>query len=89
LAFPAVRHIGPLAQDFAGAFGLGEADRHITAIDADGVAFAAIQGLNQKLEETNAALQAQLSARAADLQALKQSVLELSQALARLTQPPR
>jgi len=33
-----IRHIGPMAQDFARAFGVGEDDRHITSIDADGVA---------------------------------------------------
>jgi hypothetical protein len=45
------RHIGPMAQDFKAAFGLGADDRHIATVDADGVALAAIQGLNQKLEE--------------------------------------
>jgi hypothetical protein len=45
-----VRHLGPLAQDFHAAFGLGESDRTITSVDADGVALAAIQGLNQKVE---------------------------------------
>jgi hypothetical protein len=47
---PATRHIGPMAQDFAQAFAVGEDNRHITGIDADGVALAAIQGLNEKLE---------------------------------------
>jgi hypothetical protein len=46
-----IRHIGPMAQDFREAFGLGEDERHISAVDADGVALAAIQGLNQRLEE--------------------------------------
>jgi hypothetical protein len=45
------RHIGPMAQDFREAFALGRDERHITSVDADGVALAAIQGLNQKLEE--------------------------------------
>lgn len=45
-----VRHIGPVAQDFMAAFGYGVDDTHITATDADGVALAAIQGLNEKLE---------------------------------------
>lgn len=44
-------HIGPMAQDFNAAFQLGESDRAITTVDADGVALAAIQGLNQKLEQ--------------------------------------
>ena len=46
-----VHHMGPMAQDFAAAFGLGEDARHISTVDADGVALAAIQGLNQKLQE--------------------------------------
>jgi hypothetical protein len=58
-----VRHLGPMAQDFYSAFAVGMDDKHISMVDADGVALAAIQGLNQKLEETrseNAALKARL-----------------------------
>jgi trimeric autotransporter adhesin len=43
-------HIGPMAQDFYAAFNVGQDDRHIATVDEDGVALAAIQGLNQKLE---------------------------------------
>lgn len=46
-----VRHIGPMAQDFKRLFAVGRDDKSITTIDADGVALAAIQGLNQKLNE--------------------------------------
>jgi hypothetical protein len=42
---PTVRHIGPMAQDFAAAFGVGSNDRTIHPIDGQGVALAAIQGL--------------------------------------------
>ena len=45
-----IRHIGPMAQDFKAAFGVGETDTGITTVDADGVALAAIQGLNEKVE---------------------------------------
>jgi len=45
-----VRHVGPMAQDFHAAFGLGANDTTIATVDADGVALAAIQGLNEKLE---------------------------------------
>ena len=45
-----IRHIGPMAQDFFAAFNVGEDERHITTVDADGVALAAIQGLNEKVE---------------------------------------
>lgn len=58
-----VKHLGPMAQGFRAAFGLGEIPTAIATVDADGVALAAIQGLNQKLEETraeNEALKARL-----------------------------
>ncbi len=42
----AVRHVGPMAQDFRAAFGVGEDDHHIASIDEDGVALAAIKGLH-------------------------------------------
>jgi trimeric autotransporter adhesin len=45
-----IRHIGPMAQDFYRAFGVGEDRKHIDSIDADGVALAAIKGLNRKVE---------------------------------------
>ena len=45
-----------MAQDFAAAFGVGENDTTISAVDADGVALAAIQGLNRKVESENRAL---------------------------------
>jgi hypothetical protein len=49
---PETRHIGPVAQDFHAAFQFnGADDKHISTVDADGVALAAIQGLNQKLQE--------------------------------------
>jgi hypothetical protein len=44
-------HLGPMSQDFYAAFGVGPDDKHIATVDADGVALAAIQGLNEKLEE--------------------------------------
>lgn len=49
-----VRHIGPMAQDFQASFGVGEDDRHISSTDADGVAFAAIQGLHELVKEKDA-----------------------------------
>jgi len=52
----AVRHIGPMAQDFHAAFGLGGSDRHIATVDADGVALAAIQGLKKLVDQQAAAL---------------------------------
>ncbi|HEX3467118.1 MAG TPA: tail fiber domain-containing protein [Candidatus Elarobacter sp.] len=58
-----VRHVGPMAQDFYAAFKVGEDDRHITSIDEDGVALAAIKALNRSLraqEQTSGEMIAQL-----------------------------
>jgi hypothetical protein len=58
---PSIRHIGPMAQDFAAAFEVGATDKMIFQIDADGVAFASIQALNGEVEalrSENAALEA-------------------------------
>jgi len=53
-----VRHLGPMAQDFAVAFRLGADDRHIFTLDAAGVALAAIQGLHALTEAQQARLEA-------------------------------
>ncbi len=52
-----IPHLGPMAQDFYAAFGLGMDDKHIATVDEEGVALAAIQGLNQKLNEKDAEIQ--------------------------------
>jgi hypothetical protein len=67
-----IRHMGPMAQDFYAAFGLGEDEAYIGTLDANGVALAAIQGLYQlsqeqatrigELEAQNASLEARLAA---------------------------
>jgi hypothetical protein len=57
------RHIGPVAQDFAAAFGYGESDKAINSMDAIGVSLAAIQALY----EDNKALHAELEALKAEL----------------------
>jgi hypothetical protein len=57
-----LQHVGPMAQDFHAAFSLnGSDDKHISTVDVQGVALAAIQGLNQKLETENADLRAKLA----------------------------
>ena len=73
-----VRHMGPMAQDFRAAFDLGEDERTITAVDVDGVALAAIQGLNRRLVEANRAKEqhiAQLEASLHELAAAKDAQL--------------
>jgi hypothetical protein len=65
-----IRHLGPTAQDFRKAFGLGNDDVTIGTVDADGVALAGVQTLDARtraqaqrieaLERENAALRARL-----------------------------
>jgi hypothetical protein len=66
---PGVRHVGPMAQDFYAAFGVGEDDRHITSIDEDGVALAAIKALHAENRDLRDCL-ARNSARLARVEAL-------------------
>lgn len=70
----ATRHIGPMAQDFHAAFGIGTDDKHIAPLDEGGVAFAAIQGLNEKLA-------VQLRQRDAEIADLKHELADLRAAV--------
>jgi len=75
------RHMGPMAQDFFAAFKLGESDKGIDTVDADGVALAAIQGLNALLVEKDAritALEAEVAAQKQDLAEQKVQISALS-----------
>jgi hypothetical protein len=79
----AVRHIGPMAQDFHAAFDVGADERQINTIDADGVALAAIQGLYQLAQEKDEAivsLQAQNAQLESRLAALERMILKGSPA---------
>ncbi len=69
-------HLGPVAEDFKQAFGLAGDGKSIATVDADGVALAAIQGLNAKLEAQNARLSAQNEALLARLEALEVALSE-------------
>jgi len=72
----ATRHIGPMAQDFYSAFSIGTDDKHIAPMDEGGVALAAIQGLNQKLEQ-----------KSAEIAELKRELAKLKQAVDELGRP--
>jgi hypothetical protein len=74
-----VKHLGPMAQDFYAAFGTGADDKHIAVVDEGGVALAAIQGLNEKLEQ-------QARERDAEIQQLQQSVAQLKELVSKLAQ---
>ena len=64
-----VRHVGPIAEDFYAMFSLGKSEKKLAATDAAGVALAAIQGLNEVVEEKDAALE-ELQARLVTLEAM-------------------
>jgi len=83
------RHIGPMAQDFHAAFGLGSDDTSISTIDADGVALAAIQGLNAKLEAEHRALKAALTSLQAEMADLRRGQQRLERVEAALRRSDR
>ena len=73
-------HIGPMAQDFKAAFYPGSDDKSISTLEADGVAFAAIQGLNEKVEsrrQESEARSRKLEAENAELKARLEKLEEL------------
>jgi hypothetical protein len=69
-----IRHIGPMAQDFYQAFNVGEDDRHINMVDANGVVLAAIQALYGMVQEKDR----RIEALARELEAIKAATQEPS-----------
>ena len=72
---PTRRHIGPMAQDFHSAFSLGHDDKHISTLDTDGVALAALKGLIAELRDRKLRSAAQ-ARRLADLESQLRSLRE-------------
>jgi hypothetical protein len=84
---PSIRHIGPMAQDFYAAFGLGESERYINSSDADGIALVSIQALYQmslEKEEQIARLSRELEELRASNAALQEEMGALLERLAEL-----
>ncbi len=75
-------HLGPMAEDFHAAFGLGASDAYIATVDADGVALAAIQGLQQRLEREHRNIEGQ----AAIIEEQQQVIAALSTRLEQVEQ---
>lgn len=63
-----IRHLGPTAQDFRAAFGLGQDDVTIGTVDADGVSLAAAKALEARTAQQQQRIEA-LEAENADLRA--------------------
>lgn len=55
---PQLKHIGPMAQDFYAAFGLGSEEKYIGTLDADGVALAGVQALYDLAKQQQAQIEA-------------------------------
>jgi hypothetical protein len=72
-----VHHIGPMSQDFYASFQVGPDDKHIATVDADGVAFAAIQGLNEIVQEQTA----ELATKAKKIDALEKRLDQIEKSL--------
>jgi trimeric autotransporter adhesin len=75
-----IRHIGPMAQDFRAAFAVGENEKTINSVDADGVALAAIQGLYQVVQEQDG----RIASQAAEITALKAQNATIAARLAQM-----
>ena len=71
------KHIGPMAQDFFAAFGLGSSDKYIAQGDAQGVALASIQGLYALYQS----VQEKLQQKDEEIQALKTQLERLQHQL--------
>jgi len=79
-----LRNLGPTAQDFRAAFGLGAGDTTIASGNIQGVALAAIQGLNAKLEQRIAEQAHEMATLRAELAAMRAVVTELAGATSAL-----
>jgi len=84
---PSRRYIGPTAQDFRAAFGLGDDDRGINTLDADGVALAAIKGLTDELRLKDAEI-SELKEKTARLEILEKEVQSLKKMVSDFPPPP-
>ena len=72
------RHLGPMAEDFYGAFGLGTGNTSIGVQDAVGVSLAAVKALDARTDE--------LRRKTEEVEQLRAKVNSLEQRLAALEQ---
>lgn len=76
-------HIGPTAQDFYAAFGVGIDNHHISSIDTGGVALVAIKALNEQIEVQTTAI-TQLTSENERLRAQNEDILARLDALEKM-----
>jgi len=74
------RHLGPMAQDFSAAFGLGEDDRHIAPLDMAGISMASIQALHGMMVKA-------IAEKDAEIVELRQRLADLEALVSKLTTP--
>ena len=79
-----IRHVGPMAQDFFAAFGLGQGETTIATVDADGVVLAGIQALyreDQKNKKKINEHQNEIDSQQSEINHLKKEITELKSLL--------
>jgi hypothetical protein len=81
----AVRHLGPMAQDFYAAFALGDSDKAISTVDEGGVALAAAKALDAR----TLTQQQEIDALRAENAALQQRLERLEKLLLRQEEHPQ
>jgi hypothetical protein len=91
---PQRRYFGPMAQDFHTAFGLGDDDKTINTLDADGVLFLSVKGLleevrlrDRRVAQLEAWSREQVAASEAEIEELKAELRALRDEV-RSTLPP-
>jgi hypothetical protein len=81
---PAIRHMGPMAQHFYAAFGLGIGEEHLAPLDANGVALASVQALLARVE----AADRQIEALETENETLRARLARLEHLVQHLVKPP-
>jgi hypothetical protein len=81
---PGVRHMGPMAQDFRAAFGLGLSDTGMATRDLSAVAVASIQALSEMMEQKDREFERAIEEKDAQIRELADDNRGLRQRLDRI-----
>ncbi|MDB4948604.1 MAG: hypothetical protein JWM27_1253 [Gemmatimonadetes bacterium] len=87
-----IRHLGPMAQDFRAAFGLGNDSTSIGTVDADGVSLAGVQALDRRTTTQQATIDRQqqtIQAQAREIAELRARMERVEALLAASTAAPK